>query len=130
MGYDQGHRVCGITENAELLGAGITTCFDAYVSGDAGDYNENLLLDMISDKTGLFQIGWSAITEEAFFFPEHGDQYATILFYPKVYTVKGVVSNGDVCTDVEAIFPCVNNFGFLDGIYIVFETDYLGKISQ
>lgn len=130
MKYAQGHRVSGITEYAKLLGAGITICYDAYVSGDEGDYDEELLLEMISDRMGLFQKGWSAITEDACFFLERGDQYGTVLFYPKVYTINGTLSNGDLCTEVEVTYPCVNSFGFLDGIYIVFETDILDNIPE
>lgn len=64
-------------------------------------------------------------------YPAENDTYASILFIPKVMEFSGTYTiSEESLLSVSCSYPCVNNQGYLDGIYILVESKNVNNIPD
>lgn len=86
----------------------------------------------IEKQLALQEQGQSALTRNGNFLPEEEAPYAALTFVPCVYHITGTLKQGEDPVQFEAVYPCVNPAGYLDGLYIAAtadDPDALGDVA-
>lgn len=121
--YAEGKRVSAIYEGADSLGTDgdFSPVFNAEVmcEKNIGEENEDKILSYLHEEYGYAYSGVIAQSESAFL-PVDGAGYQAVLFYPRVYTISGLIKDESTAYSIEICFPCVNTLGCVDGLYSVY----------
>ena len=86
----------------------------------------------IEEQLALQEEGQSALTRNGNFLPEEEAPYAALTFVPCVYRITGTLEQGEDTVKFEAVYPCVDPAGYLDGLYIAVtadDPDALGDVA-
>lgn len=86
---------------------------------------EETVFRSIEERFDLPVSGISGLTQSYLFLPAEEKQYAALVFIPRVYRIIGEIEQDKKTLNFEALYPCVNMAGYLDGIFAVAVSDFV-----